>query len=136
MIAALRSRAIERPLVSSFERLLEYLRFAQGFDFLEPVRVLYLAAGKRVLTESLLTRSSPDRATIEPRVLFGQAIQAGAASFILVHNHPSGDPTPSEADKRMTRQLDATGQALGIRLTDHIIIATNRAFSFRAAGLI
>ena len=117
------------------------VRFMRPYVEREEVEVFWLLAlttrstviWNRPLT---VTRGLLDSALVHPREVFRLAIHAGAAGLIAVHNHPSGDPTPSAEDRAVTRQLVAAGQLLGIPVYDHLIIAGERFISFATAGLL
>jgi len=98
--------------------------------------VLYLDARSRLTGRARVSIGSLDTTLAHPREVFDPAVRAGAASVIVVHNHPSGDPTPSDDDVRLTRRLVEAGKVLGIRLLDHIIIAGDQYYSFRQHTLV
>lgn len=133
---ALATAAFEGPVVTSSGALLRYLQLAQGSAQVELVRVLYLTARHRLICDEIASRGTIDEAVLHVREVLGRAIELGAAAIVLVHNHPSGDPTPSKADLDMTRRLAITGKGLGIHLLDHLIIARAEMTSFRAQGLL
>ncbi|MDT8369408.1 MAG: DNA repair protein RadC [Longimicrobiales bacterium] len=103
----------------------------------EEFHALLLNAQHVVLREVLVTRGILDASLIHPREVFRSAVEVGAAAVILVHNHPSGDPTPSAEDRAVTRQLVAAGRALGIPVLDHVVVGDGRwrAFSDEPGGL-
>lgn len=102
----------------------------------EEFHLLALDSQSRVLREVLVTRGLLNSSLVHPREVFRPAIAEAAARIIVVHNHPSGDPTPSAEDRAVTRQLVAAGQLLDLPLYDHVIIAGDRFTSFAAAGLL
>lgn len=103
----------------------------------EEFHALLLNAQHIVLREVLITRGILDASLIHPREVFRTAVEAGAAALVLVHNHPSGDPTPSAEDRAVTRQLATAGRALGIPVLDHVVIGDGawRAFSDEPGGV-
>lgn len=103
----------------------------------EEFHALLLNAQHVVVREVLVTRGILDASLIHPREVFRTAVEAGAAAIVLVHNHPSGDPTPSAEDRAVTRQLAAAGRALGIPVLDHVVIGDGvyRAFSDEPGGV-
>lgn len=115
-----------------------YERCAPGMRDLahEEFRVLLLDTRHAVVREMLVTRGTLDTSPVHPREVFKPAVQQSAAGVLLVHNHPSGDPTPSPADKAVTRQLEEAGRVLGIPVVDHVIIGDARYISFVQAGLL
>ncbi len=102
----------------------------------EEFLVLLLNTQHAVMRELLITRGTLDTSIVHPREVFRPAIAESAAAVILVHNHPSGDPTPSPEDKEVTRQLVAAGQLIGIPILDHIVIGDARYVSFVESGLL
>ncbi|MEO8480487.1 MAG: DNA repair protein RadC [Gemmatimonadota bacterium] len=102
----------------------------------EEFHMLALDTRSRVLRDVLVTRGLLDSSLVHPREVFRAAIAEAAAGIILVHNHPSGDPTPSAEDRAVTRQLVAAGQLLDLPVYDHVIIAGDRYVSFATAGLL
>ena len=102
----------------------------------EEFHLLALDSQSRVLREVLVTRGLLNSSLVHPREVFRPAIAEAAAGIIVVHNHPSGDPTPSAEDRAVTRQLVAAGQLLDLPLYDHVIIAGDRFVSFAGAGLL
>lgn len=102
----------------------------------EEFHMLALDTRSRVLRDVLVTRGLLDSSLVHPREVFRAAIAEAAAGIILVHNHPSGDPTPSAEDRAVTRQLVAAGQLLDLPVYDHVIIAGDRYISFATAGLL
>jgi len=99
--------------------------------------VLLLLDGKgRLVHEKLLSVGTVDSALVSPREVFLQALRVQAVSFILLHNHPSGDPSPSREDTAITGRLFELGEMMQLNLTDHIIVGAGQYFSFREAGLI
>jgi len=102
----------------------------------EEFHLLALDTRSRVLRDVLVTRGLLDSSLVHPREVFRAAISEAAAGIILVHNHPSGDPTPSAEDRAVTRQLVAAGQLLDVPVYDHVIVAGDRFVSFATAGLL
>jgi DNA repair protein RadC len=109
-----------------------YLREKQR----EHLTALYLNARNEVVFKKHLFVGTLDSNICHPREIFKYAIENNAASVILVHNHPSGDPTPSKADLEITKRIQEAGKIMGIDLLDHIIISKNKIFSFKEKGLI
>ncbi len=133
---ALASAAFEGPVITGSDALQRYLQLAQGSARIELVRVLYLTARHRLIRDEIASRGTIDEAVLHVREVLARALELGAAAIVLVHNHPSGDPTPSKADLDMTRRLAVTGKGLGIDLLDHLIIARAGMMSLRAQGLL
>lgn len=120
---ALREPAVRGPIMATRYEVVEYLRHCMAHDAAESLRVFFLNARRELLAEEEVARGGPDGVLVEPRVILARALELGATGLFLVHNHPSGDPTPSLADGRFTRALATAGGFLGIRLHDHLIVA-------------
>lgn len=102
----------------------------------EEFHVLLLSTQNAVIRELMVTRGTLDASVVHPREVFAPALAEAAAAVILVHNHPSGDPTPSPADREVTRQLVEAGRVLGIPVRDHVVVGNGRYASFLDLGLI
>ena len=125
-----------RPVLASWHALLDYLRADMAFLSVERVRVLHLNSRNQLLRDDHMGDGSVDQAAIYTREVIKRAIELGSASLILVHNHPSGDPSPSRQDIEITRQIVDAGKRLGITVHDHIIIGEKGHASLRAQGLL
>ena len=102
----------------------------------EQFRVLYLDRKNVLIADEAQGEGTVDHVPVYPREVVKRALELDASALILVHNHPSGDPTPSQADIDMTRQVEAAAAALGLALHDHLVIGKGREISFRAEGLL
>ena len=125
-----------QPILGSWQALLDYLRADLAALTVERVRILHLNARNMLIRDELMAEGSIDQAVIHVREVMRRALDFGSAALILVHNHPSGDPTPSRADIQLTKQIIEAGRILGISVHDHIIIGANGHSSLRAAGLL
>jgi DNA repair protein RadC len=132
----LRAEIRDQPVLSSWDRLLAYLHAALAREPVEQVRVLYLDNRNRLVADEQQWRGTVNHAPLYPREVVRRALELQAAALILVHNHPSGDPTPSRADIEMTREVAAAAKALGLALHDHVIVGNGRWLSFRQEGLL
>jgi DNA repair protein RadC len=132
----LREELADRPLISAWSQLLDYCRASLAEEPTERFRVLYLDRKNRLIRDELQQRGTVDHAPVYPREVLKRALELGATALILVHNHPSGDPTPSRADIEITREVKDAAAALGIALHDHVIIGRGGTASLRALGLI
>lgn len=132
----LRDRVMERPVLASWQALLDYLRADMAHRLNERVRVLHLDSRNRLVRDECMAEGSVDQASIHPREVIRRAIDLGSAAIILVHNHPSGDPQPSRADIELTRDIADAGRKLGLAVHDHIIIGASGHSSMRALGLL
>ncbi|MBR0553661.1 RadC family protein [Stakelama marina] len=131
-----RSEVAERPVLGNWQALLDYLRAAMAHQPVEHVRVLHLNSRNMLIRDELMSEGSIDEAAVYTREVIRRAIDFGSAAIILVHNHPSGDPSPSRADIEVTRAIADAGKRLGIAVHDHLIIGTEGHASLRAMGLI
>lgn len=131
-----RSRVIGRHVVSSWSQLLDYCRTVMAHRGSEQFRVLYLDRKNMLIADEQQAEGTVDHVPVYPREVMKRALELDASALILVHNHPSGDPSPSPEDIAMTKQIDAAARALGLTLHDHIIVGRGRELSFRAAGLM
>jgi len=126
-----------RPVLGSWQALLDYLAIDMGQLAHERVRVLYLNTQNRLILDHLASEGSIDEAAIHPREVMRKAFDIGATALILVHNHPSGDPQPSRADIAITNQIAEAGRHVGVTVHDHVIVGgAGRHVSLRAKGLI
>ncbi len=126
----------KRPLLASWDQVVQYCRAAMGFEAREEFRILFLDKRNRLLADEVQGRGTIDHTPVYVREVVKRALELSAAAIVLVHNHPSGDPTPSRADIEMTKQImDASG-ILGVSVHDHIIVGRDGHISLRAAGLV
>ena len=102
----------------------------------EEVRVLFLNAKNMLIANEAMWRGSVDEASMHVREVMKRAMAHGATAIIVVHNHPSGDPTPSQADVKLTRELAEAGRHMKVTVHDHIIIGSQGRSSLRALGLM
>ena len=131
-----RARVMHRPVLSSWNALLDYCHTAMAHRETEQFRILFLDRKNVVIADEEQARGTVDHVPVYPREVVKRALELNASALILVHNHPSGDPTPSEADISMTIQIQDAAQTLGITLHDHLIIGKEREISFRAQGYL
>ena len=132
----LESRIEDQPVLSSWDALCNYLHAAMAHSRVEEVRILFLNAKNMLLANEALWQGSVDEASVHVREVIARAIALGDTAIIIVHNHPSGDPTPSQQDIRLTRDLVYAGRHLKVTLHDHVIVGANGRTSMRAMGLI
>jgi DNA repair protein RadC len=102
----------------------------------EQFRVLYLDRKNALVADEAQAQGTVDHVPVYPREVVKRALELNASALILVHNHPSGDPTPSDSDILMTRQIKVAAEALGLTLHDHLVIGRSRELSFRSEGLL
>ena len=132
----LESRTEGAPILSSWEALGDYLHAAMAHRRTEEVRILFLNAKNMLLANEALWQGSVDEASVHVREVIARAIALGATAIIIVHNHPSGDPTPSQQDIRLTRDLVDAGRHMKVTVHDHVIVGASGRTSMRAMGLI
>jgi DNA repair protein RadC len=122
--------------LSSWSALFDYCRAAMAFEESEQFRILFLDKKNKLIADEVQQRGTIDHTPVYPREVIKRSLELGAAAIILVHNHPSGDPSPSSADVQMTRQIDDIAKPLGITLHDHIIIGKAGHASLKGLKLI
>ncbi len=131
-----REEMAERPVIGSWDKLLDYCRAIMAREQVEQFRLLFLDRKNRLIADELQQTGTVDHAPVYPREVVKRALALGASANIMVHNHPSGDPTPSQGDIEMTREVAGACEKLGIALHDHIIIARGGHASLKSLGLI
>ncbi len=137
--AALRmqqAELIEAPVLNNWDRLMAYLNAAISRERIEQFRVLFLDTKNRLIADEAQARGTVNHTPVYPREVVKRALELHATALILVHNHPSGDPTPSAADVEMTKEVKRAGAVLSIVLHDHVIVGNGQWFSFRREGLL
>ncbi|MBM7405547.1 MULTISPECIES: RadC family protein [Sphingomonas] len=135
-IRMLRGEMAARPVLSNWQAVLDYLQAEMAYHSIERVRVLHLNVRNMLIRDELVAEGSIDQAPIYAREVIRRAIELGSAAIILVHNHPSGDVTPSRADIDLTRIVMQAARHLDIAVHDHIVIGTQGHTSLRAKGLM
>lgn len=131
-----RAKVMNRPVLSSWQALLDYCKTAMAHRELEQFRVLYLDRRNILIADEAQASGTVDHVPVYPREVVKRALALNASALILVHNHPSGDPSPSDADIDMTARICSAAAALGLVVHDHLIIGKAAEFSFRTAGLL
>jgi len=131
-----RAKVIARPVISSWNALLDYCHTVMAHRDTEQFRVLFLDIKNVLIADEAQAKGTIDHVPVYPREVVKRALELNAASILLVHNHPSGDPTPSQADIDMTRQIAQAASALGLTIHDHLIIGKSSELSFRSEGLL
>ena len=131
-----RGEVEQKPVLASWQALLDYLTIDMAHLTVERVRVLYLDTRNRLIVDHHVGDGSIDEAAIHPREVVRKALEIGASALILVHNHPSGNPEPSRADIQITKRIAEAGRLLGIVVHDHVIVGRQGHVSLKAKGLI
>jgi DNA repair protein RadC len=132
----LRGAVKKRPALSSWSSVLDYCRGTQAFADREQFRVLFLDKRNQLIADEVQQTGTVDHTPVYPREVVKRALELSASAIILVHNHPSGDPTPSRADIQMTQQIIAVASPLGIAVHDHIIVGKEGHASLKGLKLI
>lgn len=126
----------ETPVISNYDVMIDYCRTAMAHKDVEEFRIIFLDTKLRVAAEEIQQRGTVNQVSIHPREVIKAAIVHKAKAIILVHNHPSGDVTPSHADLDITNKINVAGAAVGIKLFNHLIVSKNGYYSFNDHGLI
>ena len=141
VLSAIHRRSLEnalyhREVLSSWRAVHEYLRAEMAFLPREQLRVLYLNKRNALIANEVLHEGTVDHTPAYPREVIRRAIELSATAVVLVHNHPSGDPTPSRADVEMTQRIIEAGQPLGLVVHDHVVMGRDGHASLKGLGLI
>ena len=131
-----RGEVKRRPALSSWSAVLDYCRTAQAFAEVEEFRVLFLDKRNQLIADEVQQKGTVDHTPVYPREVVKRALELSATAVVLVHNHPSGDPTPSRADVQMTQQIVDIAKPLGIAVHDHIIVGKDGHASLKGMKLI
>lgn len=126
----------DRPVLSSWKEVLDHCRISMAFNEVEEFRILFLDKKNALIADEIQQTGTVDHTPVYKREVIKRALELSATSIIMVHNHPSGDPTPSRADIDMTQQIVQAAEPLGISVHDHIIVARNGHTSLRSLGLL
>jgi len=132
----LKEKMMSKPVCSSSKEVFDYLFHALRDSTKEKFMILFLDAKNQIIEERTFFEGTVDSSAVYPREVMKAALQHDASSLIFVHNHPSGDPEPSESDKEITRELVFAASVMQVKVLDHIIIGNNRYFSFADRGLL
>ena len=131
-----KTKVIGRPALSSWAALLDYCTAAMARAQTEEFRVLFLDRKNVLIADEVQNRGTVDHTPVYPREIVKRALELSASAIILVHNHPSGDPTPTKADIQMTREIVAAAKALSIAVHDHLVVGRGGHASFKSLGLL
>ncbi|WP_395688170.1 DNA repair protein RadC [Aestuariivirga sp.] len=132
----MRGEVLNRPLLSSWNAILDYVRAAMAFSDTEQFRILFLDKKNQLIADEVQQHGTVDHTPVYTREVIKRALELGASAIVLIHNHPSGDPAPSLPDIEMTKKIVDAGQRLGLTIHDHVIVGRKGSFSFRSNGLI
>ncbi len=131
-----RARVMNRPALSSWDALMDYCKTTMAHRETEQFRILFLDRKNILVADEEQARGTVDHVPVYPREVVKRALELNASALILVHNHPSGDPTPSQTDVEMTRRIDDAAKSVGIVIHDHVVVGKASDASFRALGLL
>jgi len=131
-----RSKVLKRHVVSSWDALVAYCHTVMAHRMTEQFRILFLDRKNAVIADEAQAQGTVDHVPVYPREVVKRALELNASALILVHNHPSGDPTPSQSDIEMTKAIQTAAETLGITLHDHLIVGKSTELSFRSHGLL
>jgi DNA repair protein RadC len=126
----------DKPILQSWKALLDYCRASMGHLTAEQFRILFLNHKNMLIADELQEAGTIDQTPVYPREVVKRALQLNASSIILVHNHPSGDTTPSKADIALTKQIQQAAATINVNLHDHLVVSAKGHFSFKTNGLI
>lgn len=135
-VRAAREQVRDQPIMGSWDKVLAYCRAAMAHEQIEQFRLLFLDSKNRLIADEPQQHGTVNHTPVYPREVVKRALELGATAIIMVHNHPSGDPSPSKADIEMTRTVSDVAGKLGIAVHDHIIIAKSGHASLRSMGLL
>ncbi len=131
-----RGELMDQPVLSNWDKLMGYLNAQMARERIEQFRILFLDGRNRLLADEAQARGTVNHTPVYPREVVKRALELHATALILVHNHPSGDPTPSRADLEMTQEIQTAARTLSIVLHDHVVVGNGRWLSFRKEGLL
>ncbi|WP_417693792.1 RadC family protein [Roseibium sp.] len=126
----------EREPLSSWSKVMDYIHIAMAHETVEEFRILFLDKRNGLIADEVQQKGTIDHTPVYPREVIRRALELSASAMILVHNHPSGDPTPSRADIQMTRQIAEIAKPLGVEVHDHIIVGRQGQVSFKGLQLL
>ena len=131
-----KTKVVGRTILSSWAALIDYCTAVMAREQTEQFRVLFLDRKNTLIADEVQGKGTIDHTPVYPREIVKRALELSASAIILVHNHPSGDPTPSRADIEMTREIDKAAKALGIAVHDHLVIGRSGHVSFKSLNLL
>jgi DNA repair protein RadC len=131
-----RQKARRKPVLGNWQALLDYCHAAMAAEKTERFHLIFLDTRNRILADEAQQRGTVDHTPVYPREVIKRALELGATALVLVHNHPSGDPSPSKADIEMTRRIVEAAETVGIAVHDHLIIGKGEHTSFKTLGLL
>jgi DNA repair protein RadC len=136
MTKILQQEMMEKPVLANWQSVLDYCQASMAYDQRETVRLLFLDRKNKIIADEAQQTGTVDHAPLYPREVVKRALDLGASALIIVHNHPSGDPTPSRGDIDMTLKIQEAARLLGIEVHDHLIIGKGCHSSLKSMGLM
>jgi DNA repair protein RadC len=130
------SEVMDRPVLTSWDKLMKYCRASMAYEKSEQFRILFLNKKNVLIADEIQQTGTVDHTPVYPREVMKRALELGATALIMVHNHPSGDPSPSKADIEMTKEVKEAGEKLGVVVHDHVIVSKSGNNSFKTLGLL
>lgn len=131
-----RAEAAKRVMVSSSSALHAYVKLALAHEAREQFRVIFLDRKNQIILDEVMNQGTVDHAPVYPREIMRRALELSCSAIVLVHNHPSGDPTPSRADVEVTKQIIQAGRTLDVVVHDHLVVGRHGVLSFKMLGLL
>lgn len=132
----MKQEIMQKPILNSWSRLLDYCAATMAHETRESFRILFLNKKNELIADEIQQTGTVDHTPAYPREIMKRALELGATALILCHNHPSGDPRPSQADVDMTNAIVAAGHTFSIVIHDHIVVSRNGTSSFKTLGLL
>lgn len=132
----IKSEIGQQPLIQSWSALMDYCKLAMGKNKIEEFRVLFLNHRHALIADEAMQRGTVNHTPVYPREIIKRALELSASALVLLHNHPSGDPTPSKADIDVTQKIIDAAATVNIAVHDHVIITETGHYSFKSFGLI
>lgn len=136
IVEILKEKILDQEVISSFNDIVKYFQFDLGAKSYEECKVLFLNSKNKIIKEELISRGSVSQVIIFPREILKKCIEIPCSSIILIHNHPSQEPSPSREDVENTRQTANLLRSIGVNVYDHIIVGMKEYFSFKHSGLL
>ncbi|TNE39861.1 MAG: JAB domain-containing protein [Alphaproteobacteria bacterium] len=130
------AKVMNKPAISSWSALIDYCTASMAYNATEQFRILFLDRKNVLIADEIQQEGTIDHTPVYPREVVKRALELGSSSIILVHNHPSGDPTPSRADIEMTKRIIEAGRSIGITVHDHLVIGKGQHASFKSLGIL
>lgn len=132
----IKSEISDQPVIQSWSALMDYCKLAMGNNKIEEFRVLFLNHRHALIADEVMQRGTINHTPVYPREIVKRSLELSASAIILLHNHPSGDPTPSKADIDITKKIIEAAATINVTVHDHVIITSTGYYSFKSFGLM